>query len=88
METIIIMTEVNDSRFGKYIRFNIKGTGKLVAEVDRRDKKYLIFNGYNQIGTRTQKDAAIKFAQDYVRGFIPDAQFKWNVMTEVIKRLA
>lgn len=86
METIIIMTEVTDSRFGKYVRFNVKGQGKLLAEVDRRDKKYVIFNGYSEIGTRTQKDAAIKFAQDYIRGFIPDAKFKWSVMSERIKR--
>ena len=86
MATTIIMTEVKDSRFGNYVKFNVKGEGRLLAEVDRRDKRYVIFSTYNEIGTRTQKDAAIKFAQDYIRGFIPDAEFKWNVMVQRIRR--
>lgn len=84
-KTRIIMTEVKDDRLGKYIRFNVKGQGKLLAEVDRRDKKYIIFNGYSEIGSRTQKDAAIQVAKNYILGFIPDAEFKWNPMTTVIK---
>ena len=29
--------------------------------------------------------SAIKFAQDYIKGFMPEAVFKWNVMVERIK---
>ena len=86
MEKIrIIMTEVK-SPYGKYTKFTIKGDGKIIAEVDRRDGKYVIFSAVaNEIGSRTNKDSAIKFAQDYILGFIPNAEFKWNVITERIK---
>ena len=83
--TRIIMTEVFSPN-GKYTRFTIKGDRKILAEVDRRDGKYLIFAGVSgEIGSRTNKDSAIKFAQDHIRGFIPDAEFKWNVVSERIR---
>lgn len=85
METIVIMTEVKDSLYGRYVKFTIKGNRKVIAEVDRRDGKYYIFGGCHELATRTNKDSAIKYAQGYITGFIPDAKFKWNVMSERIK---
>lgn len=82
--TRIIMTEVT-SPLCKYTKFNIKGTGRLVASVDRRDGRYIIFGGYtsfSELARRTKKASAIQFAQEYIRGFLPDAEFKWNVMRE------
>ena len=83
----IIMTEVKDSLYGKYVKFTIKGDRKVLAEVDRRDGKYAIFGGYHEPATRSSKGSAIKYAQGYIRGFIPDAEFKWNVITEKIKHV-
>lgn len=88
METTrIIMTEVI-SPICKYTKFTVKGSGRLVASVDRRDGKYYIYAGEvitNLQGTRTSKDSAIRFAQKCVLDFIEDAEFKWNVMTERIR---
>ena len=39
METIIIMTEVKDSLYGRYVKFTIKGDRKVIAEVDRRKQR-------------------------------------------------
>lgn len=83
--TTIIMTEVKDSLYGNYTKFTVKGDGKIIAEVDRKEGKYVVFGNNQQIGVRSGKWSAIKFAQDYILGFIPDAEFKWNVMTEKIK---
>ena len=84
-KTRIIMTEVT-SPYGKYTKFTIKGDRKIIAEVDRRDGKYLIFAGVaGEIGSRTNKTAALKLAQEHIRGFIPDAEFKFNAMSERVR---
>ena len=89
--TIIIMTEVR-SPLGKYTKFEIKRTGRLIGSVDytwiNGAKKYVVYTGYSYLsfnGTRTRKDTAIKLAQDNILSFIEDAEFKWNVLTETIK---
>lgn len=85
--TLVIMTEVN-SPICKYTKFTVKGSGRLIASVDRRDGKYYIYAGWhitNLQGTRTRKESAINFAQKCILSFIEDAEFKWNVLTETIK---
>ena len=84
METIIIMTEVF-SPYGKYVKFTKKGEREIIAEINRKEGKYVIFGNRHQLATRSGKDSAIKFAQDYIKGFMPEAVFKWNVMVERIK---
>lgn len=84
MPTRIIMTEVF-SPYGKYVKFTKKGEREIIAEIDRKDGKYVIFGSKQQLAARSSKDSAIKYAQDYILGFIPDAEFKWNVMCERIK---
>lgn len=85
METTVIMTNCR-SHYGKYIRFEIKGSQKHIGEVDLRDGKYVIFYDGNakslrQIGTRTNKDSAIKVLQDAIKaGIQSPVAFKWNVM--------
>ena len=85
METTVIMTNYK-SPYGKYIRFEIKGSQKHIGEVDRKDGKYVIFYDGNakslrQIGSRTNKDSAIKVLQDAIRaGIQGPVEFKWNVM--------
>ena len=85
---IVILTDVK-SPYGFYTKFTIKGTGELIAEVDRRDGKYVLFGGpknrFSEILRRSSKQSAIQLAKDYIRGFIPDAIFKMNVMTERIR---
>ena len=85
-KTRIIMTDVL-GRYVKYTKFNIKENGKMVAAVDRKDGKYVVWAGWpflNEIGSRTKKDSAFKLAQDSVLRFIPDAEFKLNVIQERI----
>lgn len=66
--------------------FEIKGKGKHIGEVDRRDGKYVIYydgNGKSlrEIGSRSNKDSAIKVLQDAIKAGINGAvAFKWNVM--------
>ena len=86
MGTRIIMTEVK-SPLGKYTKFTTKYGNRLVASVDRRDGKYYIYAGQyitELQGTRTSKASAIRFAQECVRSFIEDAEFKMNVVCERI----
>ena len=87
METRIIMTEVT-SPHGRYTKFTVKGTGKFLAEVDRRDGKYIVFAGagvFHEVFSHRSKPVAFKYVQDWIRTFIPDAEFKYNVMTERIR---
>ncbi len=88
MTTIIMTTVIND-KLGRYTRFSEKGANRLLGSVDRKDGKYHAFIGRvfpTLIGTRSSKDAAIALAQKRIREMIPDAEFKWNVMQERIKR--
>ena len=85
------MTEVR-SPLGKYTKFEIKRTGRLIGSVDytwiRGEKKYAVYTGWTQLsfnGVRARKATAIKLAQDNILSFIEDAEFKWNVLTETIK---
>lgn len=85
--TEILMTNVK-SPYGKYVDFKIVPGFERVAEVDRRDGKYVVFGGkgvFTEVARHSKKDMAIEFAKEYIRGFIPDAVFKWNVMQEKIK---
>ena len=85
METIVIMTNCS-SPYGKYIIFETKGGREHIGEVDRRDGKYVIYYDGNakslrQIGTRSNKDSAIKLLQEAIRaGVERQVTFKWNVM--------
>lgn len=87
--TMIIMTEVKCPS-GKYVRFASKSSGNTVATVDRIEGKYTVFT-YNEYGhfsergSRSSKQSAIKLAKEWVSRLIEDAEFKWNVITEVIK---
>lgn len=86
-KTRIIMTDVL-CRQGKYTKFNIKGNGKMVAAVDRKDGKYIVHVGWpflDEIGSRTKKDSALNLAKDGILKFIPDAEFKLNVIQERIR---
>lgn len=71
----------------KYVSFCVKGTGRQVGEVDRRDGKYIIFYDGNarslrNIGTRTNKCSAIKVLQEAIRAGSPvPVEFKRNVMS-------
>lgn len=70
-----------------YVTFKEKRTGVSVGEVDRVEGKYVIFSGpscwLSEIGSRTKKDAAIKFLQEEIRkGYPEGVEFKWNVMRE------
>lgn len=85
METIVIMTN-HTTPYGKYVKFETKGGRKHIGEVDRRDGKYVVFYDGNakslrQIGTRSNKDSAIKLLQEAIKaGIDGPVAFKWNVM--------
>ena len=87
-KTRIIMTEVK-SPHGRYVDFMVKGTGEHVAEVDRRNGKYAVFSIrggiMDWVAEEWQKSRAINRAQKEILGFIPNAEFKWNVMTKRIR---
>lgn len=88
-KTRIIMTEVRSSS-GRYVAFQVKGTGKYLAEVDRRGDKYAVLIAaegvfWELVAEAWQKSRAINMAQKEILKTIPDAEFKWNVMTEVFK---
>lgn len=80
------MTNCSSPYCKSYIMFEIKGKGKHIGEVDRRDGKYVIYYDGNakslrQIGTRSSKDSAIKVLQDAIKaGIQGPVAFKWNVM--------
>ena len=86
METIVIMTNCSSPYCKSYIMFEIKGKGKHIGEVDRRDGKYVIYyngNGHplREIGSRSNKDSAIKYLQEAIEaGINGPVAFKWNVM--------
>lgn len=87
--TRIIMTEVKSSS-GRYVAFRVKDTGKYIAEVDRRGDKYVVLIAtegvfWDLVSEAWQKSRAINLAQKEILKTIPDAEFKWNVITEVIK---
>lgn len=86
-QTRIIMTDVL-CRYGKYTKFNIKENGNIVAAVDRKGGKYVVWAGWpflDEIGSRTRKDSALNLAKDSILKFIPDAEFKLNVIQERIR---
>ena len=81
METTVIMTNCSSPYCKSYVMFEIKGKGKLVGEVDRRDGKYVIYYNLREIGSRSNKDSAIKVLQDAIKaGITGPVAFKWNVM--------
>jgi len=85
--TTIIMTECVSALGSHFVSFKEKGTGLSVGEVDRIAGKYVISSGpsgwLSEIGSRTKKDAAIKFLQEEIRKAYPEGvEFKWNVMRE------
>lgn len=85
--TRIIITEVL-CRQGKYTKFTVKESGNLVAVVDRKDGKYVVFVGwpfFEEVGSRTSKDSAFRLARESVLKFIPDAEFKFNVVRERVR---
>lgn len=83
--TRIIMTECKAWFGGRYVDFKVKDTGEHVAEVDRRDNKYVVFSVrgglMDIIGSAWTKSAAINIAQKDILELIPDAEFKWNVVS-------
>lgn len=86
MATRIIMTECTAWFGGRYVSFRVKETGEFVAEVDRRNNKYVAFSVrgglMDIIGDAWQKSAAINMAQKDILQLYPDAEFKWNVVAE------
>lgn len=81
METIVIMTNCSTPYCKSCIEFEIKGKGKLIGEVDRRDGKYFIYYNLREIGSRSNKDSAIKYLQEAIKaGIQGPVDFKWNVM--------
>ena len=89
--TRIIITEVK-SPYGKYWKFTIKGKGTRVAEVDKKRKSDFGYNGYvlygggglfSEIARHSNKGLVLEMAKEYIRGFIPDAEFKWDVTVEI-----
>lgn len=84
METKVIMTNCSSPYCKSYIMFEIKG--RHIGEVDRRDGKYVIYydgNGKSlrEIGSRSNKDSAIKYLQDAIEaGIHGPVAFKWNLM--------
>lgn len=81
--TRIIMTEVICPE-GRYTKFNLKDGGGFIGAVDRKDGKYWVYAGwpfFDEVGTRTRKASAIELAKAAIRRFIPDAEFKKNVIT-------
>lgn len=85
METTrILMKERRNWQGLRYVDFKEKHTGIRVGEVDRVEGKYKIFCGpsgwLSEIGTRTNKQSAIKFLQDNIRaGYEKPVEFKWSV---------
>lgn len=90
METIIIMTEVT-SPYGKYTKFTIKGDRKIIAEVDRATKArhgysgYILYGNQSEIARHSNKNLVIEMAKEYILGFIPEAKFKFNVVSERVR---
>jgi hypothetical protein len=88
METTrIILTDVL-CRQGKRTKFTLKESGKMVAVVNRKEGKYVVFAGwpfFEEVGTRTSKDSALRLAKESVLKFIPDAEFKLSVVQERIR---
>ena len=85
--TRIIMTDVL-CRQGKYTKFTVKESGNLVAVVDRKGGKYVVFAGwpfFEEVGTRTKKDSAFRLAKESILERIPDAEFKFNAVRERIR---
>lgn len=86
METTIIMTNCSSPYCKSYIMFEIKGKGKQIGEVTRMDGKYVIYfdadaKSLRMIGSRSNKDSAIKVLQDAIKaGIQGPVAFKWNVM--------
>lgn len=87
MKTVII-SECHNWHGDKYIEFAEKGTGRLVAEVDRVNKKSHGFDGYRIFADgiyrdrRSKKDSAVKLAMTLVRAiFTEPVEFKLNVVT-------
>lgn len=86
-KTRIIMTEVLCSQ-GKYTKFTLKESGGMVAVVDRKEGKYVVFAGWpfiEEVGIRTSKGSAFRLAKESVLKFIPDAEFKLSVVQERIR---
>lgn len=85
METTrILMKERRNWQGLRYVDFKEKHTGIRVGEVDRVEGRYKIFCGTSgwllEIGTRTNKQSAIKFLQDNIRaGYQGEVEFKWQV---------
>lgn len=79
------MTEVK-SPYGKYTAFNVKHTGQLIGEVDRKGRYYVVFcNGHN-VGQRSNKDAAIAHAQKCITEVLPNpVEFKWSIINYKVK---
>lgn len=88
-KTRIIMTEVKSPN-GRYVAFQVKDTGEYVAEVDRRGDKYVVLIAsegvfWDLVAEAWQKSRAINLAQQEILKRIPNAEFKWNVMSERIR---
>ena len=86
METIVIMTNCSSPYCKSFIMFETKGGSKQIGEIDRRDGKYVIYfdadaKSLRMIGSRSNKDSAIKVLQDAIKaGIQGPVAFKWNLM--------
>ena len=85
--TRILITEVLCQQ-GKYTKFTIKDTGRTIAVVDRKEGRYVVYVGwpfFDEVATRTKKNAAFRIAIGSILEIIPDAEFKLNVVRERIR---
>ena len=82
METIVIMTE-GTSPYGKYVRFNEKGTSRELGRICRGANFYDVYYGDAHVATRSNKDIAICHLQRLIKADLPgEVKFRWNVMRE------
>lgn len=83
------MTEVKSPN-GRYVAFRNKETGRDIAEVDRRGDKYVVLVAsegvfWDLVAEAWQKSRAINLAQQEILKKVPDAEFKWNVVSERVR---
>lgn len=88
--TTIIITECK-SPWGKYWNFKVKGTGKELAEVDKRRKSSFGYDAYvtyagecpSEAARHSKKAMAMEFAKECCRRITgDDCEFKLNVVSE------
>ena len=83
---VVVMTNVLCSK-GSYVIFVDRSLGRRLAVVRRSidGRRCDVLAGtpfLEEIGSRTRKDAALELAKKTVLKIVPNAKFKWNVVTK------